>query len=160
MTNILKDVWEDAARGSCWLPRDVFAAAGYDLSRLAPDHDREAFAVALKQLVGVAHGHLRNALRYTLLIPPTQPGIRLFCLWSVGLAVLTLRKIVENPGYTSAEQVKVSRRAVAGVIASTRLCVRSDVLLNGLFTLLARKLPPPPNSNGDTAVMMSSQNTN
>ena len=24
MTNILKDIWDDRARGACWLPRDVF----------------------------------------------------------------------------------------------------------------------------------------
>lgn len=160
MTNILKDVWEDAERGSCWLPRDVFAAAGYDLAELAPDHDRQAFEAALEQLVGIAHGHLRNALRYTLLIPPSQPGIRLFCLWSIGLAVLTLRKIIENPGYTDAEQVKVSRRAVAAVIATTRVCVRSDAALTGLFALLARKLPPAPDVAVDAAAVISSHNTN
>ena len=32
MTNILKDFWEDRARGACWLPRDVFHAAGCDLT--------------------------------------------------------------------------------------------------------------------------------
>ncbi len=32
MTNILKDVWDDRARGACWLPRDRFAAAGITLS--------------------------------------------------------------------------------------------------------------------------------
>ena len=24
MTNILKDIWDDRARGACWLPRDAF----------------------------------------------------------------------------------------------------------------------------------------
>ena len=121
MVNILKDVWEDAASGSCWLPRDVFAGVGYDLDRLAPDHDREAFARALRELLAIAHGHLRNALDYTLLIPSRHTGIRLFCLWSIGLAVLTLRRLHANPMYTSAEDVKVSRRAVAVVMSTTRI---------------------------------------
>ena len=31
MTNILKDVWDDRRRGACWLPRDVFLRAGFEL---------------------------------------------------------------------------------------------------------------------------------
>jgi farnesyl-diphosphate farnesyltransferase len=46
----------------------------------------------MRELVGVAHAHLRNALDYTLLIPGKETGIRRFCLWAIGLAVLTLRK--------------------------------------------------------------------
>ncbi len=49
----------------------------------------------------MAHAHLRNALSYTLLIPAHETGIRRFCLWAIGLAVLTLRKIAANPGFTS-----------------------------------------------------------
>ena len=36
MVNILKDVWEDRRRGACWLPRDVFDAAGFELRSLSP----------------------------------------------------------------------------------------------------------------------------
>ena len=35
-TNILKDIWEDRRRGACWLPRDIFLRAGFDLSSLCP----------------------------------------------------------------------------------------------------------------------------
>ena len=51
------------------------------------------FGAGMRELVGVAHAHLRNALDYTLLIPGKETGIRRFCLWAIGLAVLTLRKI-------------------------------------------------------------------
>src|SRR6201986_1042514 len=37
MTNILKDVWEDRARGACWLPQEVFSRHGVDLSHLTPE---------------------------------------------------------------------------------------------------------------------------
>ena len=47
----------------------------------------------MQRLVGIAHRHLRNALAYSLLIPKQETGIRNFCLWAIGLAVLTLRKI-------------------------------------------------------------------
>lgn len=141
MVNILKDVWEDLERGFCWLPRDVFDAAGYDLRKLSPTHDRAAFARALRTLIGIAHGHLRNALEYTLWVPPRESGIRRFLLWSIGLAVLTLRRLHHNPNYVRSDQVKVSRRTVAGVVLSTRATVKSDVALRLLFELAARGLP-------------------
>ncbi|MCY4313908.1 MAG: squalene/phytoene synthase family protein, partial [Gammaproteobacteria bacterium] len=37
MTNILKDVWEDRKRNMCWLPRSVFADAGFSLAELSAE---------------------------------------------------------------------------------------------------------------------------
>src|SRR6202035_3744201 len=68
MTNILKDVWEDRSRGACWLPQEVFTRYGIDLERLGTGPDSR-FDAGMRELVGVAHVHLRNALAYTLLIP-------------------------------------------------------------------------------------------
>lgn len=152
MTNIIKDVWDDQARGYCWLPRDLFEAVGYDLDQLAPDHDRPRFQVALEQLIGIAHHHLRNALHYTLLIPSTETGIRRFCLWAVGLALLTLRKVHAHPDYVSPQEVKVSRRSVAGVVLATRVSVRSDTMLKLLFRLAATGLPVWPDDTPALAV--------
>ncbi len=141
MTNILKDVWEDRSRGACWLPQDVFSRHGVDLARLAPEPHDPHFAAGMHELVAVAHAHLRNALEYTLLIPPREAGIRRFCLWAIGLAVLTLQKINQNPKFTAGVQVKVSRRAVAMTRISTDLARRNDWLLRRLFGRAARGLP-------------------
>jgi len=145
MTNILKDVWEDFARGACWLPRDVFDAAGFDLSRLTPGCRDAAFLEGYSSLVAVARGHLANALEYTLAIPPAQEGMRRFCLWALGMAVLTLRRIHESPGFRSGTQVKISRRSVALTMRVTQLAVRRDWMLRMLFDALTRRLPAPPN---------------
>lgn len=144
MTNILKDIWEDRTRGACWLPRDLFAAHGYDLARLEPGRDQAAFTAGLNDLLGVAHGHLRNALSYTLLIPARESGIRRFCLWSLVLAVLTLRRIRDNPGFDAGSQVKVSRRTVRGTVRVTSAVCRSNALIKGLFAWSARGLPLTP----------------
>jgi 4,4'-diapophytoene synthase len=141
MTNILKDVWEDRSRGACWLPQDVFSRQGVDLARLTPVPFDPRFAAGMRELVAVAHGHLRNALEYTLLIPGNEGGIRRFCLWAIGLAVLTLQKINQNPEFTAGVQVKVSRRAVALTRISTDFALRSDWLLRRLFVRAARGLP-------------------
>lgn len=141
MTNILKDVWEDRRRGACWLPREVFEPLGVDLARLSAQSQDARFAAGMRTLVGVAHAHLRNALDYTLLIPGTEAGLRRFCLWAVGLAVLTLKKIADHPGFTEGSQVKIKRSAVATTRVLTDLAVRNDWLLRRLFERAARGLP-------------------
>lgn len=144
MTNILKDIWDDRSRGACWLPRDRFALAGITLSEIEPGNGGQAFEHCLRDLVGIAHGHLQNALRYTLLIPAHETGIRKFCLWALGMAVLTLKKIHANPGFSDGRQVKISRRSVKATIFVTNLAVGSDKLLKFLFKLTAKGLPQPP----------------
>jgi farnesyl-diphosphate farnesyltransferase len=141
MTNILKDVWEDHSRGACWLPQEVFSRYGVDLAQLAPGKGGTGFDAGMRELVGVAHVHLRNALTYTLLIPARETGIRRFCLWAIGLAVLTLRRIAATPGFTSGSQVKVSHAAVGLTQLSTNIAVRSNWLLWRLFNWAARGLP-------------------
>ena len=141
MTNILKDVWEDYQRGACWLPRKVFAEEGFDLNDLTTGRNRQGFDRGVRRLVGITHGHLKNALSYSLLIPKEETGIRNFCLWAIGLALLTLRKINKHLYYTDGSQVKISRSSVKGTILATRLAVQNDRLLKLLFSIAARGLP-------------------
>jgi farnesyl-diphosphate farnesyltransferase len=141
MTNILKDVWDDLERDTCWLPRDVFEASGFDLDELHPGTADPAFCAGLQKLVGVAHGSLRDALSYTLLIPRSETGIRRFLLWAIGLAVLTLRNIHQQPSFSSTTQVKVSRRGVASIVTATNAMIRSNLGLSGLYGVVARGLP-------------------
>ena len=142
MTNILKDVWEDRARGACWLPQEVFSRHGIELGSLSKADSR--FDAAMRELVGIAQEHLRNALSYTLLIPGKEAGLRRFCLWAIGLAVLTLRKIAETPGFTAGKQVKVPRSAVAVTRITTNISVRNNWMLKRLFELAARGVPLAP----------------
>ena len=141
MTNILKDMWSDLARDACWLPRSVFAEAGFDLQQLAPGCHDARFHQALTTLIGIAHGHLRNALRYTLLIPATETGIRNFCLWAIGMAVLTLRKLYRHPDFSSGDEVKISRRSVQATVIASRLAAGHDPAIRTLFRAAALGLP-------------------
>ncbi len=145
MTNIMKDLWEDWERGACWLPRDVFQAAGFDLKYLARGNYHQTFGEGLATLIGIARGHLQSALTYTLMIPAHEAGIRKFCLWAVGMAVLTLRKINRKREYHSGEEVKISRGSLKLIILATRATLRSNVLLRFLFFLATRGLPGPQN---------------
>jgi farnesyl-diphosphate farnesyltransferase len=141
LTNIIKDFWEDRSRGACWFPRDIFAREGVELARLSPQQADSGFQAGVRELVAIAHGHLRNALTYTLLLPARESGIRRFCLWAVGLAVLTLRKIAAHPDYSCGAEVKVSRTTVALTRLSTSAAVRNDGALRRLFEQAARGLP-------------------
>ena len=141
MTNILKDIWEDRRRGACWLPRSVFLAAGFDLRALAPGRADPGFVEGLNRLIAIADRHLANALRYILLIPAHETGIRRFCLWAVGMAVLTLRRIYATPAFGSGREVRISRRAVKAVVVATSALARSNAALEMLFAGLGRGLP-------------------
>jgi farnesyl-diphosphate farnesyltransferase len=143
MTNILKDIWDDAERGVCWLPQDVFTETGFDLKKLTPETHSESFQKSLAHLISIAHGHLHNALKYTLLLPTHETGIRNFCLWALGMAVLTLKKIKQNPDFTRSDQVKISRNSVKATMFATRLTGRSNTMLTLLFNLTSRELKTP-----------------
>ncbi len=141
MTNILKDIWEDRSRGVSWLPQEVFTRHGVDLAQVSAEPHDPRYAAGLQELIGVAHAHLRNALEYTLLIPPEEAGIRRFCLWAVGLAILTLRKIAANPAFSAGAQVKVSHSAVAMTQILTTVALRRNWMLRRLFAQAARGVP-------------------
>lgn len=139
LVNILKDVWEDNRRGVCWLPR---AAFGTDVDLTSPDsRDQAAFAEGLNALVAVAREHLEAALEYTLLIPPRESGIRRFLLWTLGLAVLTLRRIHANPRFSSGEDVQVTRRDVRAMILVATALARWDTALRWVFRNACAALP-------------------
>lgn len=142
MTNILKDMWDDRRRGACWLPRATFAEAGCDLDNMGDPAAAAAFEEGLTHVIGDARGHLENALRYTLAIPPQEQGVRRFCLWALGMAVLTLRKINERRSFNSGQDVKISRRSVFVSLFVIKLIARSNTLLRWAFRILARPLPP------------------
>lgn len=141
MTNILKDIWEDHERGACWLPRDVFEKHGVDIRHKTPGNTNSGFNQALTELLGIAHAHVYNALRYTLKIPAQEKGLRRFCLWALGMAVLTLDKIRQKPGFTDGKQVKISRRSVKITLFLTSVFVGQNRILRYLFRFAGRRLP-------------------
>lgn len=143
MTNILKDIWDDAQRGVCWLPQDIFTETGFDLKNLTPETNDTNFRKGLEHLISIAHDHLHNALIYTQLIPAHETGIRNFCLWALGMAILTLRKIKQNLDFHKSSQVKISRNSVKATILATKVAGRSNSMLSLFFSLAGRKLKTP-----------------
>ncbi|MCC6916426.1 phytoene/squalene synthase family protein [Nitrosomonas sp.] len=141
MTNILKDIWEDRKRGACWLPRDIFLREGFDLDDLQPGCSVPEFHAGLGTLIGIARTHLQNALTYTCLIPSHETGIRRFCLWAIGMAILTLNRINQKRDFTTGTEVKISRWNVRMTVLITSLLAGQDWTLRKVFSLSSRNLP-------------------
>ena len=143
MVNILKDMWDDRQRGVCWLPSDVFADVGLDLAHLQPGNADQALIDALAGMLAIARCHVENGLRYVALLPAFETGIRRYCLWSLGMAGLTLQRIQATPGFTTGQDVKISRQAVKSVIVSTSVGAPFNPVLRLLFMRFLADLPRP-----------------
>ena len=144
MTNILKDIWDDQQRGVCWLPRDVFLQCGFDIKNIVSCRNDDCYLTGMASLIAIASMHLRNALQYTLLIPKEEKGIRRFCFWALGMALLTLRKLNKHKDFHSGQEVKISRNSVKAVIAATELVIAGDKRARWLFDFVAKGLPHLP----------------
>ena len=141
MINILKDMWDDRRRGVSWLPRDVFRANGVEVGSISSGRADPGFVNGVGKLVAITRRHLADALRYVLIIPRHETGIRRSCLWPLGIAVLTVRRIHRKPAFTSGHEVKVSRRSVWAIAFATGIAARSNTALRLLFRLLGYGLP-------------------
>jgi farnesyl-diphosphate farnesyltransferase len=141
MTNILKDIWEDRECHTCWLPRSFFPGLKGGLGGAVSRGDGYTLTGGIHAMLAIARSHLAAGLRYAQLIPKSEPGIRRFCLWAIGMAVLTLRKIHRTPGYSTGGQVKISRRAVRATVLTCNLALYSNRLLRLLFATATRGLP-------------------
>ena len=144
MTNILKDIWTDKERGVCWLPQQTFQNYNIELSQVMPGEGGTQFELGLQDLLSLAAGHLKNALDFTLMLPRNQPGIRRFCLWALGMAILTLVKINKNPSFKSSSEAKISRRWVKITIGATSFLSCSNQYLKVLFKLGTKSLRVTP----------------
>jgi len=147
MTNILKDIWEDKEHGFCWLPASIFNKHSLDIKTVWEEGYSPAFKLSLEELIGIAHSHLRNALSYTLLIPKSEQGIRRFCLWSIGLAFLTLKNLLNNPSFKHGKEIKVSRKDVRSIVLTTSVVSRFDATLNNWYKRISKDLPIIPLSS-------------
>ncbi|MCY4301670.1 MAG: phytoene/squalene synthase family protein [Aestuariivita sp.] len=141
MTNILKDMWDDRRRGACWLPREIFEKYGVNLSDVEVGRDNPKLTPGIIELVGIAQEHLRDALTYVTIIPSSEMGIRRHCLWALGMAVLTLRRIYGTPNFIRGKDVKISRRSVKMIILTMNILARSNLALKIFFAVLNRGLP-------------------
>lgn len=141
LTNILKDIREDLDRGFCWLPRTLMAKHGLTPANLVLSEKRDAAVALLDDLVAVARHECDVAFEYSLILPRSEPGLRLFCLWPLLFAVRTLAVLAHNPAVFEPAPVKIDRETVMRIMVLTRESVSDDRALESLYAECARGVP-------------------
>ena len=141
ITNILKDVWDDRRRGACWLPRDLFAPPGREWDGPSAGRADARFVDGFVKLLTIARSRLGDGLQFILLIPSRETGIRRHLLWTLGLAVLTWRRLCTTPSFTTGENIRLSRMKVGAGMLLISAVARSDRALKILFRAATRGLP-------------------
>ena len=142
ITNILKDVWDDRRRGACWLPRDLFGPPGRESSGVSIDPAGPYFSDGFLKLLTIARRRLADGLQFILVIPARETGIRRHLLWTLGLSVLTWRRLCTTPSFRNGENIRLSRMGVRAAVLLMNVFARSDSVLKLLFAAATRSFPP------------------
>jgi len=130
LTNIIKDAVGDLQRGVSYLPRDLADKYNVPLEKFHHPQYRTQAKKILNDLIIKAAKNLNYALRYSILIPKTEPRMRLFCLWPLFFAIRTLKKAVNNKDLFSLQQpIKISRKEVKQTIRYTALMCLWDFMI-------------------------------
>lgn len=139
VTNIIKDVREDASRKVCFVPEEICWRHGfahsYDLFEQNADPD--ARAAVFKELINKAWSHLDDSIQYVLRLPRFNRRIRLFCLWPLFMAAENLRLLSDGRSiFESENKVKISRKTVKNIIKNTSLHFYSNHWIEKEYTRL------------------------
>lgn len=151
LTNILKDVTDDFARGVSFVPRNECARHGFGVARLLDPAVRSQAHAAVAPLFDLARRHLDEALEYSLAIPAEHPQIRLFCLLPLWMAARTLVLARGNDAmFTPGVPVKITRAEVEALIAECVRLVADDAALRARYATLYE---PSSNDAGASVVV-------
>jgi farnesyl-diphosphate farnesyltransferase len=140
LTNVLRDLPQDLRMGRCYVPRRELASRGLvpeDL--LAPDRVARARPV-LAGLLDDALAGYADGWAYVRAVPASAARLRLACAWPLLIGLRTLERIRRAPNLLDpGVRVKIPRRAVYGILASSALLVRWDAGLAGYHAGLRRR---------------------
>ena len=140
MVNILKDVTDDRERLVSFVPRTSMQREGLEPTTLADREVRDRAHAAVAPLFDRAEAHLDRALRYALAIPPSETGIRMFCLLPLFMAVRTLVVARGNDAMFVADAaVKISREEVTAIIADCLRHSGDDDVLRARYAALRER---------------------
>ena len=140
MTNLLKDLAVDLARGRCYIPADELAAAGLAPSGLADPSALPRLRPILHRLIELTLDHLDQGWRYIEGLPCRPVRLRLACLWPHLLALKTLHLVATTDRLLTPTPLKISRGSVYRTMAVTTLLIWSRPLLNRYQTRHRRRL--------------------
>lgn len=144
LTNILKDVTDDLARGVSFVPRSECARHGLLVADLVEPTLRERAHAAVAPLFDLARERLDEALEYTLLVPGEHRQIRLFCLLPLWMAARTLTLARGHDAmFTPDAPVKITRGEVEALIAECMVLAEDDDTIRARYAVLYDTGPLP-----------------
>lgn len=138
LTNIIKDVADDRRRGWVFVPRELCQLAGVTPDLLLDPGRRDSGRQVMTILIDKAKRHLVDALEYSMTLPRSQYGIRLFCLTALYFAVRTIRLAEADDRLLDPEhKVKISHGEVRRTLLAARVVAPSNRLTRRYFYWLA-----------------------
>jgi len=141
MTNVLRDVPRDLRHGRCYLPSRELQTLGLAPADLLTPAGAERARPLLRRLLALALEHYDVAWDYTVAIPRAEWRMRLACAWPLLIGLATLAAVAAHPNPLAAETpVKISRRAVRGLISTSVVTVWSDAALRRQAAALRRRV--------------------
>lgn len=113
LTNIIKDAMGDLKRGVSFIPKDLAREYKVAPEKLHfPEHKEQAHQI-MSRLIVKAVGDLNKAMEYVLLIPKSEPRMRLFVVMPVLFAIKTLAVAMKNDDLLDPDKkVKITRADV------------------------------------------------
>ncbi len=133
LTNIIKGVTDDMARGVSYLPRQLLRRAGVTLEELIRQPGDPRGRRMIGELVTLALTWLDSALEYTTAIPEREEDIRLFCALPLIFAVRTLALAGRTEYVFGGTTLKISRDEVTEIYQRLQVISRDDNALRELY---------------------------
>jgi farnesyl-diphosphate farnesyltransferase len=133
VTNIIKGVTDDIARGVAYVPHRLFKAAGIDLQTLIDNPTDPRGREVVAGLADMTLLWLDEALEYTVTIPPAERDIRLFCALPLVFAVRTLARALKTTDVFSEEVLKITRDEVRQIHAEVEAAIDDDNALRSIY---------------------------
>ena len=141
LTNVLKDISLDLARGRCYLPGTLLERHGLKAEMLLDPGSRGTILPLVKELAALALGHLEAGWGYCAAIPRSQVRLRSACVWPLFFALATLREILHSPSLLDPKRpVKIRRSAVYRIMVLSSVQIFSNTALDFYFRILRRRL--------------------
>lgn len=122
LINILRDLPKDLRNGRCYLPADRLAAAGLKPTDLLSSDNEGRLRPLYDQYLDLAEAHLTAGWAYTNTLPWRCLRVRLACAWPVLIGAETIRRLRSGNVLDARQRIKVSRRAVRGILLRSLAC--------------------------------------
>lgn len=144
LTRLISGTPADVRAGRCRLPRAMLADCGItDPEQLTDPVLATRARAVLRRMIAAAHRELSEAVAYVEALPTADPAIRRFCVATLAMSALTLRKFWASRQAFGTEPVRLGNREVRAALLATRASAGRPAALAAMFAGLRQPLPGP-----------------